>query len=157
MLFRSGVEWKSHKYSDMETGKGELLLEGTEVAVICAGPVANRAVEAALNLKEETGWNPSVYNIRYVKPLDAELLADACEKHDRLITIEDGTLVGGLYGAVSESVASMNKNLQVRGVGIPDQYISQGTQLELRAECNLTTEAIFDIFVAESEKISKKD
>ena len=72
-------------------------------------------------------------------------------------TIEDGTLVGGLYGAVAESVAVMDKILPVRGVGIPDRYVSQGTQKELRAECGLTADEIFNVFLAENEKISKKD
>ena len=155
--YGEGVAWKDAEYEKIETGQGELLMDGTHIAVLAAGPFAYRAVEAAERMKAEYGWNPTIYNIRYVKPLDENLLADACVRHERLITIEDGTLVGGLYGAVTENVASMDKNLPVHGIGIPDQYVSQGTQQELRAECNLTAEAIFDIFVAESEKILKKD
>ena len=140
-----GVEWKSAEYQPMETGRGELVLEGTRIAVLAAGPFAYRAVEAAKRMKAEQGWNPTIYNIRYIKPLDTQLVADACSRHERLVTIEDGTLVGGLYGAVSEFVAAMEHPLPVRGIGIPDRYISQGTQAELRSECGLTVERIKEI------------
>ena len=73
------------------------------------------------------------------------------------MTIEDGTVVGGLYGAVAEFVASKDLPKPVRAVGIPDRYISQGTQSELRSECGLTTDEIFKVFCEENEKILKKD
>ena len=153
--YGEGVEWKSAGYKTVEAGQGELVLEGTRVAVLAAGPFVYRAVEAAERMKVEQGWNPTIYNIRYIKPLDAQLVADACGRHERLVTIEDGTLVGGLYGAVSESVSAMEHPLPVKGVGIPDRYIGQGTQTELRAECGLTTDEIFRVLTEENEKILK--
>lgn len=152
-----GVHWKSAEYQMMKTGRGELVLEGTRVAVLAAGPFVYRAMEAAERMRNEQGWNPTIYNIRYIKPLDVNLVADACSRHERLVTIEDGTLIGGLYGAVSEFVSAMDVPVPVKGVGIPDRYISQGTQKELRAECGLTADEIFNTFVVENEKISKKD
>ena len=141
-----GAQWKEAEYQKLETGRGELILEGTRVAVLAAGPFVYRAVEAAERMKAEFGWNPTIYNIRYIKPLDAQLVEDACSRHDRLVTIEDGTLVGGLYGAVSEFVSAMQSPIPVKGIGIPDRYISQGTQTELRQECGLTTDEIFRVF-----------
>ena len=141
-----GAQWKEAEYQKLETGRGELILEGTRVAVLSAGPFVYRAVEAAERMKAELGWNPTIYNIRYIKPLDAQLVKDACSRHDRLVTIEDGTLVGGLYGAVSEFVSAMESPIPVKGIGIPDRYISQGTQTELRQECGLTTDEIFRVF-----------
>lgn len=155
--YGEGVEWKSVGYEAVESGQGELVLEGTRIAVLVAGPFVYRAVEAAERMKVELGWNPTIYNIRYIKPLDAQLVADACSRHERLVTIEDGTLVGGLYGAVSESVSAMEHPLPVKGIGIPDRYIGQGTQAELRAECGLSTDEIFRALTKENEKISKKD
>ena len=152
-----GVEWRSSEYESMETGCGELVLDGSRIAVFAAGPFVYRAVEAAQRMNAEQGWNPTIYNIRYIKPLDVNLVADACSRHERLVTIEDGTLIGGLYGAVSEFVSAMDVPVPVKGVGIPDRYISQGTQKELRAECGLTADEIFNTFVVENEKISKKD
>ena len=155
--YGEGTPWKESPYSTIEPGKGEVLLEGSEIAVIAAGPSANRAVEAALRIKEETGWNPSIYNIRYIKPLDEALVLDAAGSHSRIMTIEDGCIKGGLYGAVTETVAGSSSPVPVRPVGIPDTYISQGTQEELREECGLTEAEIYRIIMEEKEKISKKD
>ncbi|MBE6238617.1 MAG: 1-deoxy-D-xylulose-5-phosphate synthase [Bacteroidales bacterium] len=155
--YGEGAPWKESPYSTIEPGKGEVLLEGSEIAVIAAGPSANRAVEAALRIKEETGWNPSIYNIRYIKPLDEALVLDAAGSHSRIMTIEDGCIKGGLYGAVTETVAGSSSPVPVRPVGIPDTYISQGTQEELREECGLTEAEIYRIIMEEKEKISKKD
>ena len=155
--YGEGVEWQSAGYEKLETGCGELVMEGTSIAVFAAGPFVYRAVEAAQRMKEEKGWAPSVYNIRYIKPLDEHLVREACEKHQRLITVEDGTLLGGLHGAVAELVAAMEDPVPVKGVGIPDRYISQATQEEQRDECGLTTDRLFALFEEEIEKISKKD
>ena len=154
--YGEGVAWKDAKYKAMNPGQGQLVMEGTKVAVFAAGPFVYRAVEAAERMKVEQGWNPTIYNIRYIKPLDTDLVSQACCKHERLVTIEDGTLVGGLYGAVAEFVSQMEKPLPVKGIGIPDQYISQGTQQELRNECGLTADEILKVFASESEKILKK-
>ena len=154
--YGEGVDWQGHAFAHMEEGKGELLIEGTKVAVICAGPVANRAVEAAERIHKETGWNPSIYNIRYIKPIDEAILAEVVEKYDHVITVEDGTLLGGLRGAVAEYLSAMPKSPSVEGIGIPDRYISQGTQEELRAECGLTSDELYSTFLTFFEKISKK-
>lgn len=152
-----GVRWKDEAYTALEAGKGELLAEGTRVAVIAAGPFVYRALEAAEKFKEEAGWSPAIYNIRYIKPIDTALLEEAYAGYDRIVTIEDGTVIGGLYGAVAEFVASKDTPKPVRAVGIPDRYISQGTQNELRSECGLTVDEIFRVFCEENEKILKKD
>lgn len=155
--YGEGRNWQEHEFTEYRTGKGEKLLDGENVAVIAAGPSANRAVEAAMKLREEEGWNPAIYNIRYIKPLDTEILTEICGKFSRIITVEDGTVIGGLYGAVAEFVAGQDKPLPVRAVAIPDRYLSQGTQQELREECGLTNEGLRRIFASEHEKNSKKD
>ena len=155
--YGEGVEWKEHSFQKLQEGKGEKLMDGEEIAVIAAGPIANRAVEAAMKLMEKTGKNPAIYNIRYIKPIDADLLTEICGKFSRIITVEDGTVIGGLYGAVTEFVSAQEKPLPVKAIGIPDRYLSQGTQQELKQECGLTTEELEMIFAKEFEKISKKD
>ena len=154
--YGEGADWQHHEFAIMEEGKGELLLAGSKVAVICAGPVANRAVEAAVKIKEETGWNPSIYNIRYIKPIDEKILAEVASEYDYAVTVEDGTVLGGLYGAVSEYMAAIEDSPAVEGIGIPDRYVSQGTQEELREECGLTPEALYQTFYRFFEKTSKK-
>ena len=155
--YGEGVDWKEHSFQKLQEGKGEKLMDGEEIAVIAAGPVANRAVEAAMKMMEKTGKNPAIYNIRYIKPIDTDLLTEICGKFSRIITVEDGTVIGGLYGAVTEFVSAQEKPLPIKAIGIPDRYLSQGTQQELKQECGLTTEELEMIFAKEFEKISKKD
>ncbi len=154
--YGEGVQWRETDYSAVEAGRGEKILEGEGLAVICAGPVANRAVEAALQLREETGWNPAIYNIRYIKPLDTELLQEICRSYSRVVTVEDGCVTGGLYGAVTEFMSMQAVPVPVRPIGIPDKYISQGTQEELRAECGLTKDAIMGSLLEEKYFLCKK-
>ena len=144
--YGEGAAWREHEYQALECGKGEMLLKGEKIAVICAGPSSYRALEAAQQMKEEKGVNPSIYNIRYIKPLDTALLDRICSEHEEIITIEDGTILGGLHGAVAEYVAQHHSGIRVSATGIPDRYISQGTQQELREECGLTSEELHKIF-----------
>ena len=144
--YGEGAAWREHEYQALECGKGEMLLKGEKIAVICAGPSSYRALEAAQQMKEEKGVNPSIYNIRYIKPLDTALLDRICSEHEEIITIEDGTILGGLHGAVAEYVAQHHSGIRVSATGIPDRYISQGTQQELREECGLTSEELHKNF-----------
>ena len=147
-----GRDWQSHEFTEMATGKGELLLDGEGTAVIAAGPSANRAVEAALMLKDETGANPAIYNIRYIKPIDFEMLDDICARFSEIITVEDGSKIGGLYGAVSEYVSEHYPGVKISPIAISDNYLSQGTQEELKEECGLTTGALTRFFAKKCKK-----
>ena len=151
--YGEGVEWKDKEYSQLTAGKGERLRDGSKVAVIAAGPYAYRAVEVADRLKAETGWSPAIYNIRYIKPIDQDLLEEVYSGFDRVVTVEDGTVIGGLYGAVAEFMAAKDSPKPVRAIAIPDRYVNQGTQAQLRDECGLTAEHIFEVVVEENEKI----
>lgn len=156
--YGEGTDWKTAEYEVLEPGKGELLMEGSDVAVIAAGPSANRAVEAAEMMKQETGWNPAIYNIRYIKPVDIGLLKEVAEGFTHVITIEDGCLKGGLNGAVCEYMASREESRpEVTAIGIPDKYIPQGTQEELREDCGLSTDRILASMKKAFEKKCKKD
>ena len=156
--YGEGTDWKTAEYEVLEPGKGELLMEGSDVAVIAAGPSANRAVEAAEMMKQETGWNPAIYNIRYIKPIDIDILKEVAEGFTHVITIEDGCLKGGLNGAVCEYMASREESRpEVTAIGIPDRYLPQGTQEELREDCGLSTDRILASMKKAFEKKCKKD
>ena len=151
-----GVDWKNKEYSIMTPGCAETVVEGTEVAVICAGPIANRVAEVAEDIRQKTGWNPAIYNIRYVKPIDTDLLKSINEKFSSVITVEDGTVVGGLHGAVAEYMSSAPVQLPVKAVGIPDEYVGQGTQDELRRDCGLDKCSIEALILKERNFFCKK-
>ena len=155
--FGEGVEWESADYISLPVGKGEKMADGTKVAVIAAGPFSYRAVEAAEELRAEKGWSPAIYNIRYIKPIDEDLLAEVAAGYDRVVTVEDGTVLGGLHGAVAEYMSAQKNPLPVHAVGIPDRYMTQATQTELRQECRLTKDELKLVFCDEYEKNEKKD
>ncbi len=155
--YGEGTGWQTSEFEEYSAGKGEKLKDGEDIAVIAAGPFANRAVEAAEIVKEKTGRCPAIYNIRYIKPVDEDMLEEICGKFDEIITIEDGCITGGLYGCVAEYTAQRDKGISITPIAIPDSYLSQGTQEELRDECGLTTRRIAETIEGKMKKISKKD
>ena len=154
--YGEGAEWQAAPYAEMEAGRGEQVVKGSRIAVIAAGPFAYRAAEAAAAIEAETGWKPSIYNIRYVKPIDEDLLEEISNEYDRIITVEDGTVLGGLFGAVAEFITSRGYRIPICPIGIPDRYVSQGTQKELREECGLTAGRIKEVILQNFEKSVKK-
>lgn len=131
-----GVEWKDMPFEEIETGKAECLREGKRIAVLCCGPVCSMALDVAEELDGEVG----VYNFRFVKPFDREMLDALCQKYEYLVTIEDGCLKGGLFSEVSEYVAGLAKGPVVEGVGVPDEFIKHARQSEQREYCGLSAE-----------------
>ena len=134
--------WKDSEFSVCEVGRGVKVLEGEKIAVIAAGPLVHRADEAIRGFAAENGWTPSLYNIRYVKPLDEALLEEACAGHSAILTLEEGCTEGGLHGAVAEYVAEHHPGIRVVCGGIPDRFVPQGKQCEQRAECGIDAEGI---------------
>ena len=117
------------------------------------GPMAYRALEAAKRFEEEGHPAPAVYDLRYLKPLDTRLLDGIASRFEAVITVEDGSLKGGLYGAVCEYLAAQDRKVTVRGIGIPDRFIPQAPQDEERRECGLDAAGI----LAQLQKLAEKD
>ena len=136
--------WKESEYEVCEVGRGVCVLEGKDVAVVAAGPVLYEARKAIHSVEAGTGKKVSLYNIRYVKPVDTALLDRICKDHKTIITVEDGCVEGGLHGAVAEYVAEVAPGVRVIPIGVPDRFIAQDTQKNQRAECGLTADAIED-------------
>jgi len=133
-----GVCWKDEQARELIIGKAEEKVAGSELAIIATGHVVNRALEAAGEFPGKVG----VYDFRFLKPLDKEMLASIARTYKYIITAEDGTLCGGLYGAVCEELASEGISVGIKGLGIPDGFISQGRQSDQRKACRIDTEGI---------------
>ncbi len=133
-----GVKWEDVSFEELPVGKAETLLEGSDVALICTGPVTNRALEAAAAFPGRVG----VYNFRYIKPLDEELLKKIATKYQHIITAEDGSLKGGLYGAVCEFLEANGYSISAEGLGVPDMFIAHARQSVQLHECGLDREGI---------------
>ena len=139
-----GRDWESSSPEKMEIGKGEKLADGNKVAIIALGPVANRAKAAVDMLRSETGEGPAVYNARFLKPFDKDILEELT-RFERIITLEEGCLKGGLFSEISEYVASHALGIRVEGFGIPDRFITQAPVTRQRELCGLGTEQIYSV------------
>ena len=139
-----GESWREVPYRTLPVGQGEKLLEGLDVAVLGLGPVVNRALAAARKIRTELGKAPAVFDLRFLKPLDPAIMEEAAG-FKVLLTVEDGCLKGGLFGAVSEYFAGRTDAPLIKGVGIPDRYITQDTQKAQRAACGMDEESLQDL------------
>lgn len=133
-------EWRT-SMKKIEIGKGQKIIDGKEVAILTIGHIGNYAIKAAEDLRME-GLNPAVFDMRFVKPLDEELLKEIFTNFDKVVTVEDGCLMGGFGSAILEFAADNNFSSQVKRLGIPDKIVEHGEQSELHRECNYDTEAI---------------
>lgn len=138
-----GTDWKDAEASILPVGKAEEMRSGSDVAIIAIGPVANRALETAELLCAE-GLSVGVWNFRFLKPLDTGCLDKIARTCKSVITAEDGALKGGLYGAVSEYFASKGYGHMIKGIGIPDEFISHARQAEQRKACGLDVDGLAD-------------
>jgi 1-deoxy-D-xylulose-5-phosphate synthase len=124
-------------------GKGELMKDGTDVAIIAIGVQVWKAVEAAERLKQD-GVSAAVVNARFVKPLDASLIGEVARHVRCLLTVEEGSKMGGFGSAVLESLSDQGIQLPTKVMGLPDWYIEQGPQDLLREKYGLTAEGIYE-------------
>ncbi|MBS0155696.1 MAG: 1-deoxy-D-xylulose-5-phosphate synthase [Nitrospira sp.] len=124
-------------------GKGELLKDGTDVAIMAIGVSVWQAMEAAQRLSEE-GVSTAVVNARFVKPLDQEMVVDVAKRVRYVVTVEEGCKMGGFGSAVLETLAEAGvSGVKAKVLGLPDWYIEQGPQDLLRERYGLTAEGIY--------------
>jgi 1-deoxy-D-xylulose-5-phosphate synthase len=117
-------------------GKGEVRREGRRVAILAFGTVLKPALEAGEEL------DATVANMRFVKPLDAELVAQLARTHALIVTVEDNVVMGGAGGAVAESLAAQGIGAAVLRLGLPDHFIDHGDQNQLLATAGLNKDGI---------------
>lgn len=135
-----GEQWRNEP-QELPIGRGRCLREGHGVALLSIGAIGTNAAKAA-DLLQQQGVAAAHYDMIFLKPLDTELLGRACDSCDHLITIEDGTTVGGLGSAVAEWLAKENKSNSLTTLGINDTWVTHGTVAELQQLCRLDPQAI---------------
>lgn len=133
-------EWQT-TMKRMPIGKGRIVKEGEDVAILTFGHPGNFAVTAVKELQKE-GLDPAIYDMRFAKPLDEELLHEIAQKFDKIITVEDGTVKGGFGSAVLEFFAEHSYKPSVHIMGIPDHIIEHGKPAQLYAEAGYDAAAI---------------
>ena len=136
------LDWQK-PFSEIEIGKGRKIKDGEDLAILTVGHVGNFAAEAIEYLEKED-CSIALYDMRFVKPLDQELLHEIFTKFDTVITVEDGTIIGGFGSAILEFSSENNYNAHITRLGVPDRFVEQGTQKELYDECGYHTEGIIE-------------
>lgn len=132
-------EWKT-TMKTVEIGKGRKLSHGTDIAILSIGHVGNVVQNVVQSL--ENKCSIAHYDLRFVKPIDEVLLREVFTQFDKIITVEDGALMGGMGSAVLEFMSDNNYHSKVKRLGIPDAFIHHGTQVELQAECGYDVNGI---------------
>ena len=146
--------WRT-PFEEIKIGTGRKIREGEELAILTLGHIGNYAVEACDKLAA-IGVFPAHYDMRFVKPLDENLLHEIFSGYKRILTVEDGALQGGFGSAVLEFMADHGYAGEVKRLGIPDRVVEHGEQIELQRECGFDPESIRRAVIAMLEPVVGK-
>ncbi|MFZ1321349.1 MAG: 1-deoxy-D-xylulose-5-phosphate synthase [Ignavibacteria bacterium] len=148
---------KKGEFELMEIGKGEIVKKGKDVAILAIGNMVKNSLDSEKYL-EEYGINAEIINARFVKPLDRELMYDVFKRFDKIITIEDNTIVGGFGSAVAEFAAENNLKSDILIHGIPDRFIDHAKPEELHEDLRIDAKGIAEVVkeFLSKEKIHEK-
>ena len=133
-------DWRT-PFEEIEIGKGRKVKDGQEVAILTIGHIGNYAVTACESLSKQ-GVEAAHYDMRFVKPLDEDMLHEIFSTYKKVVTVEDGCIMGGFGSAVLEFMAENGYSAQVKRLGIPDTIVEHGDQLQLHTECDFHPEGI---------------
>lgn len=137
------INWKS-PYQTITIGKAHCIKEGTKVAVVSNGTIGNNVAQALENLQNPTAI--AHFDFPFVKPLDETLLHTIFSKFETIITVEDGVISGGFGNAILEFAAANNYHAKIQLLGVPDEFIEQGTVLELQQICKMDVSSLEVLF-----------
>ena len=138
------TDWKC-EFEAIPIGKGRKLKDGNDIAVITLGPIGYRAQKAIARAENETGISVAHYDLRFVKPLDADMLNEIGKNFKKIITIEDGIISGGAGSAVMEFMADGGYDVEIKRVGIKDCFVQHGAVNELYKICGLDEDSIYQL------------
>ena len=138
---RLGDEWQC-PLEEVQVGTGRKLKDGADLAVLTLGPLGTEAAKAIKEVEQKTGRSIAHYDMRFLKPLDEDLLTEVVQKFRCIVTVEDGVRAGGFGSAVLEWVADRNADCRVVRLGLPDEFVEHGSMPELRALVGLDAAGI---------------
>ena len=139
------ADWRC-PLEEIEIGRGRKLCDGSEVAVLSIGTIAAE-VRKAVEMARAEGVGVAWYDMRFLKPIDEEILKEVAALGCRIVTVEDGTVSGGLGSAVAEWMTANGHSPEIDRLGIPDRFITQGTPAELRKICGIDARSIYNTLV----------
>jgi len=134
------TDWRT-PFKELSIGKGRKLKDGNGIAILSFGHPGNFAQAAIRELRTE-GIDPAHYDLRFVKPIDENLLHEVFSNYNKIVTVEDGTVVGGFGSAVLEFMNQHHYNATIEILGIPDRLVEHGSPAELHRECAYDAQGI---------------
>ena len=145
------VDWQC-ELEEVPVGKGRKLKDGQDLAVLSIGPIGVEAEKAiaiaelkSLNDSPDAPLNIAHYDMRFLKPIDEEILHEVGKKFKKVVTVEDGVIAGGLGSAVLEFFADNGYEVEVKRIGLPNQFVMHGTVAELRRICGMDAQSIAEV------------
>lgn len=144
------ADWKNEMH-EIEIGKGEEMRLGSDVAIIGVGPILYTAQKAIERLEaENSNLKIGLYDLKFLKPMDNELLHEIGKRYSKIYTIEDGTIIGGVGSAIEEWMMDNGYQPKIVRLGLPDEFIEHGSQAELFGMLELDVEGIYNKLKVES-------
>ena len=137
------VDWRTPMHA-IEFGTGRQIREGNDIAILTIGHQGNYALEAAEKLYLDEQISAAVFDMRFVKPLDEELLHEVFKNFNKVVTVEDGCIMGGFGSAILEFMADHDYQAEILRLGIPDDIIEHGSQSELQKQCGFDSDGIYN-------------
>lgn len=131
----------SDKLENIPIGKSELIQSGSDVAILAVGMMVEYAKKAS-QILIENGIHPEIINMRFIKPLDTERLNNIAERFEKIVTLEENTLIGGFGSAIIEYFADKNFKNDILRIGLPDKFVEHGTQQQLHKLLEIDPEGI---------------
>lgn len=140
------VLWKN-EFEEIPFGTGREIKQGEELAILSLGHIGNNAMAAIDDIERATNKKIGLYDMRFLKPLDTELLERVARRYKHILTVEDGVVKGGFGSAVLEAYNEMGLCVDIRTVGIPDKFIAHGSIAQLQKDCGLDADSIAHVAI----------
>ncbi len=137
-------EWQQD-LKRIEIGKGRKILDGEKTAILTIGHPGNYALDAA-KILEKKNVHPAIFDMRFLKPIDENLLHEVFNNYENIITVEDGIIVGGLGSVVVDFANANNYKHKITKLGVPDKFIEHGSKMKLVEQCGFDAEGIVETF-----------
>lgn len=145
------VDWEC-LLEEITVGKGRKLKDGKDLAVISIGPIGTSAMKAIERAEKEQGISIAHYDLRFIKPIDEELLHEVGQNFKKILTVEDGIIKGGMGSAVLEFMADHNYHPEMKRIGVPDKFIEHGSIPELYHLCGIDEEGIYKAIITQNKE-----
>ena len=141
------VDWEC-PLEEIQVGKGQKLKEGKDIAVLTIGPIGNEAMKAIASAEAKSDKSIAHYALRFLKPLDEQMLDEIGQNYQFIVTVEDGVLKGGMGSAILEYMSDHGYSPKIHRIGIPDSFVQHGTPNELYKICGMDATSIENVLLS---------